>query len=123
MGLLHWKGEDKSWLLPRWRCTLGVLHAELGLRMLGLRFLGLPMLGLRILGLRKLGLCILGLRILGLRKLGAKSSELLSLLLPSSPQLEKSRCWLISSNNAIILGACSLAKASVKMLNPALDCT
>lgn len=70
MGLVHCKGEEKVLLLLRWRCTLGVLHAELGLKIME-----------------------------------TQSSELLSLLLPSSPQLEKSSCWLISSNNIAMLGA------------------
>lgn len=82
MGLVHSTGEDKVLLLLRWRCTRGVLHAELGLQ-------------------------ILGLRILGLRILEVLSSELLSLLLllPSSPQLVKSSCWLIPSYNVAMLGA------------------
>lgn len=42
-----------------------------------------------------------GLQILG--PLVAQSSELLSLLLPSSPQLEKSSFRLISSNNILML--------------------
>ena len=95
MGLVHCPGEDKVLLLLRWRCTVGVLHAELGLWILGLW----------ILGLRILGLQILGLRILGLQILGVQSSELLSLLLPSSPQLVKSSCWLIPSNNVAMLAA------------------
>lgn len=52
MGLVHSTGEDKVLLLLRWHCTRGVLHAELGLRILGLWILGLQILGLRILGLR-----------------------------------------------------------------------
>ncbi len=84
MGLVHCKGEVNVLLLLRWRCALGVLHAELGLQ--------IP------------GLLILGLWTLGLFVLEAQSSELLSLLLPSSPQLVKSSCWLIPSN-IIVLGA------------------
>lgn len=80
MGLVHAKGEVKVLLLLRWRCTMGVLQAEPGLR-------------------------ILGLRILGLQIRGLQSSELLSLLLPSSPQLEKSSCWLIPPNNVAMLWA------------------
>lgn len=74
MGLVHDKGEVRVLLRLRWRCTLGVVHAELGLQILGLRILNV------------------------------QSSEL-SLLLPSSPQLEKSSCWLIPSNKVAMLGA------------------
>lgn len=83
MGLVHCEGEDRVLLLLRWRCTLGVL------------------------GLWILGMWIPGLRILGLRILKVQSSELLSplLLFPSSPQLEKSSCWLIPSNKVAMLGA------------------
>lgn len=91
MGLVHCKGEDKVLLLLRWRCTLGVRHAELGLRILGLWIVKV------------------------------QSSELLSLLLPSSPQLEKSSCWLIPSNTIAMLWAWVLAKVSFKMLSPAFD--
>ena len=69
MGLVHCKGEDKVLLLLRWRCTLGVTQA--------------------MLGLQNLGPCV--------RE--TQSSEVLSLLLPSSPQLEKSSRWLVASNN------------------------
>lgn len=45
------------------------------------------------------------------------SSELLSLLLVSSPQLEKSSCWLIPSNTVAILGPSFLRRGfSLKAL-------
>ena len=75
MGLVHCKGEDKVLHLPCWRGTLGVLQAKLGLRNLGLWS-----------------------RVM-------LSSEVLSLLPPSSPQLEKSSCWLIPSYNVAMPGA------------------
>lgn len=97
IGLAHCKGEDMVLLLLRWRCTLGVPHVDSGFKTLGLKTLGLQILKVW-------------------------SSELLSLLLlPSSPPLVKSSCWLIPSNGLAMIGAWFWQGIYLKRLSCLLD--